>query len=323
MGGRFFNDLHHDEVLVDLRRGRAEERRELVLVRRDLAVARAERDAEAEALGLDLLHARERGRRVRRGRHVVVAHLLAARRVGAHDRAAREHQILALRVLVARDEEDLLLEADVRPEARGLVAQELEEAHALAVERVDRAEERRLLVERVAEEGDEARRDEDRVAPQVDRRRRVDLDVAARAVRAAEAARRVRRAVRLALDEVLALEVPDGNTIIIELEEGVLDHAHEAVAHARGALRLERVRERRRVVLGGPLEDRGRDLVGHGRVLGPLRVAEGGGGEALLREVGLGGGALEDVVAVALEEARDGARVGAERRLRRRLERLS
>ena len=46
MGGRLLDDLHHDEVLVDLRRGRAEERRELVLVRRDLAVARAQRDAE-------------------------------------------------------------------------------------------------------------------------------------------------------------------------------------------------------------------------------------------------------------------------------------
>ena len=46
-----------DQVLVDLRRRRAEQGRELVLVRRDLAVARAERDAQAEALGLDLLHA--------------------------------------------------------------------------------------------------------------------------------------------------------------------------------------------------------------------------------------------------------------------------
>ena len=158
---------------------------------------------------------------------------------------------------------------------------------------------------------------------QVDGRRRVDLDVAAGAVRAAEAARRVRGPVRLALDEVLALQVPDRDAVVIKLEEGVLDHAHEAVAHAGGALGLERVRERRRVVLGGPLEDGGRDLVGHGRVLGPLRVGERRGGEALLGEVGLGGGALEDVVAVALEEAGDGARVGAERRLRRRLQGLS
>jgi hypothetical protein len=253
----------------------------------------------------------------------VVAHLLAARRVGAHDGPARQHEVLALGVLVSRDQEDFLFQSNVRLEARGLIPQKLEEAHALAVERVDRAEERRLLVERVAEERHEARRDEDRVAPQVDRRRRVDLDVAARAVRAAEAARRVRRAVRLALDQVLALEVPDRDTVVIELEEGVLDHAHQTVAHARRALGLEGVRERRRVVLGRPFQHRGRDLVGHGRVLGPLGVAEGGRAQALLGEVGLGGGALEDVVAVALEEAGDGARVGAERRLRRRLQGLS
>jgi hypothetical protein len=58
LSGRLLDDLHHDKVLVNLRRRRAEERRELVLVRRDLAVARAQGDAEAEALGLDLLHAR-------------------------------------------------------------------------------------------------------------------------------------------------------------------------------------------------------------------------------------------------------------------------
>ena len=46
LGRGFFDDLHHDQILVDLRRRRAEEGRELVLVRRDLAVARAQRDAE-------------------------------------------------------------------------------------------------------------------------------------------------------------------------------------------------------------------------------------------------------------------------------------
>ena len=53
----FLGNLHEHKVLVDLRGREAEERRELVLVGSHFAVARAERDAETEALGLDLLHA--------------------------------------------------------------------------------------------------------------------------------------------------------------------------------------------------------------------------------------------------------------------------
>ena len=166
-GGHLLDDLHDHEVLVDLGRVQPEEGGELVLVGRDLAVAGLEGDADAPALVLHLLHARQRRVRRRRRRHVVVAHLLPAGRVLPDDGPPRELQVRAAVVLVARHEEELLLEADVGYDlaVRHVEPEVLEEADALGVERRVRSEEGRLLVEGRAVVAHERRGDEDGVPP--------------------------------------------------------------------------------------------------------------------------------------------------------------
>mmetsp|Transcript_23071 Transcript_23071/g.73205 ORF Transcript_23071/g.73205 Transcript_23071/m.73205 type:complete len:622 (-) Transcript_23071:18-1883(-) len=289
-------DLHHHQVLVDLRHRGAEEGCKLILVGRDLAVARAERDAEHKALMLDLLHALER-HRVDCG-HVVVAHLLAARRVLAHNRAPGELEIGAAVVVLARHKEELLLEADVGANLVDLVSEQLEEARRLRRDRLLRAQERRLLVEGVAVEGDEDRGDEDSVAAEENGGGRVDDGVPARCVRRAHPTRGVRRAVGLALKQRLALKLPLDLAVLVEGEHGVVDLAGLAVADAERRHRLEPVRHHACAVVVRPVHHRGRDLVGRRRC--PRRVVEQAGGQAVLGEVRVRDGALEAVLAVLL-----------------------
>mmetsp|Transcript_17301 Transcript_17301/g.56653 ORF Transcript_17301/g.56653 Transcript_17301/m.56653 type:complete len:330 (-) Transcript_17301:218-1207(-) len=253
-------DLHHHQVLVDLRHRGAEEGCKLVLVWRDLAVARAERDAEHEALVLDLLHALERHRVD--GGHVVVAHLLAARRVLAHDRAPGQLKIGAAVVVLARHEEELLLQPDVWANLVDPVAEQLEEARGLGRDGLLRAHERRLLVERVAVEGDEDRGDKDGVAAEEDGGGGVDDGVPARRVRRPHAPRGVRRAVGLALQQRLALKLPLDLAVLVEGDHGVVDLAGLAVADAERRHRLEPVRHHACAVVVRPVHHRGRDLVG-------------------------------------------------------------
>mmetsp|Transcript_31993 Transcript_31993/g.83717 ORF Transcript_31993/g.83717 Transcript_31993/m.83717 type:complete len:601 (-) Transcript_31993:504-2306(-) len=197
-----FDELHEGEVLVDLGGGDAEVWRALVLVGRDLAVARLEGAAHLEALVHDLLHT-GKGDLVER-RHVVVAHLLAAGGRAAHDGAAGHLQVRTLVVRRARDEEELLLQADVGDDAVDLPSEELHEALALHGDGAHRLEQRRLLVEGRAVPRDENCRDEDGIAANEDGRRRVERRVAAGGVGGTEAAVLVRGAVGLTLDELVA-----------------------------------------------------------------------------------------------------------------------
>eukprot|EP00967_Tisochrysis_lutea_P048688 scaffold59563_cov30-Tisochrysis_lutea.AAC.2 len=99
-------NLHDHEILVNLGGCSAEERCELILVGGDLAVTGLQRNSHHEALMLDLLHACH-GNWVN-CRHVVVGHLLTAWGVLAHDGAARELQVGATVVVLARNEEEFL-----------------------------------------------------------------------------------------------------------------------------------------------------------------------------------------------------------------------
>ena len=294
--GDLLEDLHDLQVLVDLRGREAEERRKLVLVGRDLAVARAQRDAHHHALVLDLLHARERDGVDRR--HVVVARLLPARRHLAHHRAPRELQVGPAVVLLARHEEELLLEADVGLDRLGVEAQVLDQAAGLFGDGTHRAEQRRLLVERVAVEGDEDRRDEDRVSAQEDGRGGVDDGVAAGGVRGAHAAVGVRGAVSLSLEQLLPLELVLHFAVRAEGEHGVLHLARQPVAEATRTERLEPVRVDGGSLVVRPVHHGGGHLVRRGGR--PLGIVKGACGEALLAQVLVRHGARELVRAEVL-----------------------
>ena len=107
--------------------GVLEDRRDLVLVGRDLVVAGLDRHAELLQLALGVEHAGEDplGDRA----EVVVVELVALGRLGAEQRAAGGDQVGPLEVVLLVDQEVLLLGADGREHARGVaVAEQLQRA---------------------------------------------------------------------------------------------------------------------------------------------------------------------------------------------------
>ena len=107
--------LHRQLLVVGADVRVLEDRRDLVLRRRDLVVARLDRHAELLQLALGLEHAGEDplGDRA----EVVVVELVALRRLGAEQRAARRDQVGALEVVLLVDQEVLLLGPDRREDA--------------------------------------------------------------------------------------------------------------------------------------------------------------------------------------------------------------
>ena len=292
----FLGNLHEHKVLVDLRGRSAEKGRVLILVGRDLAVPGAHGDPHHEALVLNLLDA---GHRDLVGRaHVVITHLLATRRVLPHDCAAGELEVHPLVEGRSRHEEVLLLQTDVWLHAADRIAEELEQPRGLDVHRLHRAKQRRLLVERVAVEGDEDRRDEDRVSAQEDRRGGVYDGVAAGGVRGAHAAVGVRGAVSLSLEQLLPLELVLHLAVRAEGEHGILHLARQPVAEATRTERLEPVRVDGGALVVRPVHHGGGHLVRRGGR--PLGIVKGACGEALLAQVLVGHCARELVRAEVL-----------------------
>mmetsp|Transcript_23038 Transcript_23038/g.45947 ORF Transcript_23038/g.45947 Transcript_23038/m.45947 type:complete len:682 (+) Transcript_23038:130-2175(+) len=275
LGCDLLNDLHDHDVLVDLRGVGAEEGCELVLVGGNFAVAGLEGDSHLPALSLHLLHGLEGGLGSGEGGHVVVAHLLSPGGVLAHDGAAGHLEVHAAEVLVAGDEEDLLLKSDVGDEGLGVVAHELEEPAALLVEGLVGAQEGSLLVKGGAIVRHKGGGDEDGVAAEEDVGGGVHGKVAAGGVGGTEASVREGGAVGLTADEVLALEV-EGDLAggPVELEHLVVDLAGQTVPDAGSGHGLEPVGVGVGSVVDAPVEDCGGDNVG--AVLSPGGVVEEG-----------------------------------------------
>ena len=125
---------------------------------RHLVVARLDRHAELGQLELDLDHAREHALGDRA--EVVVVELVALRRLGAEQRAPGVDQVGPLEVVLLVDQEVLLLGADGGEHPRGLVvAEQPQRPDRRARQRVHRAQQRDLVVERLAGPGRERRRD--------------------------------------------------------------------------------------------------------------------------------------------------------------------
>ena len=266
--GRLAQDLHDHHVVVDGEVQVLEHRRELELGGRDLVVPRLRRDAELPEALLDLGHEREDARTDRA--EVVVVELLVLRGRGAEDRAPRLQQVGTLQVEAAVDEEVLLLGAERDRDVRLLLPELPHQPLRRARDGLDGAQERRLHVERVARERAERRRDAERRAVRVPlderRRGRIPRRVAARLERRAQPARRERRGVRLAADQVLAGEPLHRLRGARRLQEGV-------VLLGRAARqRLKPVREVRRALFKRPGLHALGDRVRNRRVEG-LRVA--------------------------------------------------
>ncbi len=249
----------HRELLMIGRDVRClEDRCDLVLTRRDLVVPRLDRHAKSVELLLDLQHVRQNA--VRDGTEVVVVELLSLRRLRAEERASRVDQVGATVEVLFIDQEVLLLSTHRRRHAVNATnPEELEHAPGRLVDRLHRAEQRRLVVERFAGPRCEGGRDGEvgTVLILNDERRggRIPCRVAARLERRAHAAGRKARRIRLTLDQILAGELCDGAATLVRCDEAV-------VLLGRGAgERLEPVRVVRRASLDGPLFHRDRDRI--------------------------------------------------------------
>ena len=238
---------HHHLVIGGDVRG-LEHRRDFVLARRHFVVARLHRHAQRVELGFALRHVREDtvGDRT----EVLIFQFLALGRRRAEQRAASVDQVGTREVEVAIDQEVFLLGAAGRGDPRGLRTEQLQDAPRVLREGIHRAEQRRLLVERLTGPAQERCRDNegDRATAleQPHRAGRVPRRVAARLEGAAQAARREARRIGLAPDQFLARELEDGLAVGGRVEEGVVLLGRDA------GQRLEPVRVVGRAVLDRP-----------------------------------------------------------------------
>ena len=254
--------LHRHHLVIGGDVGVLEDRRDLVLARRDLVVARLHRHADLVQLGLDVGH--ERHHAIGDGAEVLILELLPLRRARAEERAAGVDQIGTRQIEVAIDQEIFLLRPARRDHALGRRAEQLQHAHRLLRQRFHRAQERRFLVERLARPAHERRRDHERhraaAIEQPWRARGIPRGVAARLEGGAHAARGKARGVGLALDQFLAGELGDGFPVGGQLQKGIVLLGGDA------GERLEPVRVVRGAVLDRPFLHRLRDGVGGGEI---------------------------------------------------------
>ena len=204
--------LHDDHVVVRADRRRLEHRGHLELGRGDLVVAGLGRDAQPPQLAIEIHHERQDPLADRA--EVLVLELLALGRRGPEQGPSGEQQVGPLLGQPAVDEEVLLLRTDRREHALGsIVAEPAQHAQGLLAERLLRAQERDLVVERLTRVRHVGRRDGQGHAVgldlQEDRRGDVPGGVAACLEGRPDAARREGAGVRLALDEGLARELGD------------------------------------------------------------------------------------------------------------------
>ena len=204
VGGDDLHLLHREQVVVDGLGAGLEDGGELVLAGGNLVVLGLGRHGELPELVIELLH--ELVDRRADGAEVVLLKLLALDRLAPKERAAAHDEVGARCVVLLLDEEVLLLGADGGGDARDVLAEDLEHALRLGVKGDAGAQQRRLLVERLAGVGDERRRDAENLVLDEGGGGGVPGGVAAGLEGGAQAAGREARGVGLALDERLAGE---------------------------------------------------------------------------------------------------------------------
>ena len=153
-----FHDLHRELILVVGGVCVGIDRRHLVLGRGDLIVLGLGQNAELPELLVQLLHIRRNARAD--GAEIMVVQLLPLGRLRAEERSSAQAQILALEIQRLVDQEIFLLRSDLSEDLlRFFIAEQAQDAHRLAAHRVDGAQQRRLLIQRLAGVGAEDRRD--------------------------------------------------------------------------------------------------------------------------------------------------------------------
>ncbi len=207
--------LHRHHLMVGRQVRVLEHRRDLILARRHLVVPRLDRHAHLVQFRLHVRH--ERHRPVGDRAEILVLELLALRRLGPEQRPARVDQIRPRQIEHPVDQEIFLLGPARRHHPFGRRPEQLQHPDRLLRQRFHRAQQRRLLVERLPRPAQERGRNHQRDRParfqQPRRARRIPRRVAARFERGAHPARGEARGVGLALHQFLARELRDGLAI--------------------------------------------------------------------------------------------------------------
>ncbi len=254
----FLHQGHEKHVVVVGDVGLLEDGSYLKLVGGDLVVARLARYRQLQGLYLQVLH--ERLHAVGDGAEVVVVHLLVLGRVVSHEGASCEHEVGTRRVEPFVDEEVFLFPSEVARHFLHFGVEVVADVGGGDVHRVQGAQQRRLVVERLAGVGYEYCGDTERVVHDEYGRGGVPGGVAARLERVSYAAVGERAGVGFLLHEQLARELFYHSALAVVLYEGVV-----LLGGALGQ-RLEPVRVVRHAVLLGPLLHAGGHGVGYGAV---------------------------------------------------------
>ena len=202
--GHLLHRLHDELVLIVGGVGVAVDGSHLVLTGGDLVVLGLGEHAELPQLLVQLLH---KGRHARADdAEVVVVQLLTLGRLAAEEGAAAQPQILTLEVQLAVNEEILLLGADLRRDLTDvlLAVEKMQQLHRFAANRLVRAQQRGLLVQRRAAVGAEHRRDAKAAVLDEGKGGGVPCAVAARLKGRAQTAGGEARGVGLAAHQLLA-----------------------------------------------------------------------------------------------------------------------
>ncbi len=146
--GGVAQNLHGELLVVGGHVALLVDRGDLELAGRDLVVAGLDRNAQGVELRLGVGH--EAQDPVGNRAEVMVFEFLAARGLGPEEGAARHDQIGAAVEIVLVDQEVLLLRAEAAADPAHRRLEEVERRNHRFVERLDRAQERRLEIERLA-----------------------------------------------------------------------------------------------------------------------------------------------------------------------------
>ena len=254
--GNALDQLHHQLVVIGGDVGRREHRRQLMLSWSDLIMFGLGADAQLPQLFVQLIHELLHTRLD--GAEIMVFHLLPLRRRRAKQRASGIDQIFALFIVFFVYQEIFLLAADGRAQGMHIfVAKQFQDAQALAVDGLHAAQQRRLLVQRVAGIRTECRRDAEHIVLDKRIRSRVPGRIAAGLKRRAQTAIRERRRVRFTTDQFFAGKLHHDLAMTIRYDEAVVFFCRYA------GQRLEPVREVGRAFLQRPLLHRVGDRIGN------------------------------------------------------------
>jgi hypothetical protein len=216
----------------------------------------------------------------------VLLQLLALARRVAEQRAAADHEVHALFVVLLGDEEVLLLSAEGGGHALGgVVAEQRQHTAGLHVDGLHGAQKRRLLVERLAGVAAEGSGDAEHLVLDEGVGGGVPRGVAAGLEGGAQAAGREAGGIRLALNELLTREGHDGQAVVGRVDEAVV------LLGGDTRQRLEPVGVVGGALLDGPLLHGVRHHVGHVLVQrrafldGAHQLLVGGLGKALAHGV--------------------------------------